>query len=124
MANQRSGKRYRRNEAELIEDLKKKIEALEVRKNSSEQGKAPVIKTLRMARMHLRKACEMMDGRSSVLEPGFISDSKSYLAALNELLDAMGGRGRRRRRASEAAPRRRSAAASATSTSMQAEAAP
>jgi hypothetical protein len=114
VAVQRSGKRYRRNEAELIEDLKKKIEVLEARKSSTEVGKTPVIKTLRMARMHLRKACEMMDGRNGELDPGFIASSKAYLVVLNELLDGMGGRGRRRRRDLES-PARHPRSAPATS---------
>lgn len=95
-------KRYRRKPAEMIDDLRSKIEELQRKQQAREMSKHPSVKVMRLARMHLRKGVNL-------LKPGcpfsneLVKQSRDYLDALSTRLDQLGTR---RPRGSGRAPRK------------------
>ncbi len=90
--------RARRSMDERIEELRKKIQELEARKNLKEIATDPVFKHFRAARRALEKAVEGLDARSSKFDSGFVKASRQYLQILNSQLDGFAGRRRRGRK--------------------------
>ncbi len=90
-------KRIRRNPGQLIEDLQHKIAELEQKKQAHQHGKDPAVKTMRLARMYLRKALDLAkpDGP---LPAALLRQGQSFLVDLDQSLMALGARKPRARR--------------------------
>ncbi|MCB9918817.1 MAG: hypothetical protein H6832_10490 [Planctomycetes bacterium] len=81
-----------------IEELRRKIRALEERKAAAEFERTALYKNLKAAKAALDKAVADMDARASMLDTAFIRASRQYLSLLDRALEQARGKKRRGRK--------------------------
>ena len=90
-------RRARRTHQQMMEDLQKKITELELKAKARELGKDPAVKSMRMVRMHLRKACGLAKA-GSPFSGDFVRQAQSFLDTLDAVMVQFGARKPRKKR--------------------------